>query len=81
MRLAHIAVEIAQKRIARLLMRRMPESEALAFVEAWESLVDAKIWELRRSIENERDETRRRFYEVHPALNPQIAPLQVTFTP
>lgn len=71
MRLAHIAVEIAQKRIVRLLVRRMPEAEALAFVEAWEALVDAKIWELRRVLEAERDETRRRFYEVHPTLHPE----------
>ena len=71
MKLAHIAVEIAQKRIVRFLTRRVSETDAREAVEVWSALMDAKILELRRMLEDERDETRRRFFEVHPTLHPE----------
>lgn len=72
MKPSKIAHDLALMRYARVLIRRkVPASEAEELANAVNEIVQAALHILRAEIEHERDETRRRFYEVHPELHPE----------
>ena len=69
---SRIAHNLALMRYARLLTRRkVPVIEAEELASAVNEIVQTALHIMRAEIEAERDETRRRFYEVHPELHPE----------
>jgi hypothetical protein len=67
-----IAHNLALMRYARLLTRRkVPATEAEELASAVNEIVQTALHIMRAEIEAERDETQRRFYEVHPDLHPE----------
>lgn len=71
---AMMAIDLAEKSLVRLMLRRpgMSEREAKDLIQGMSALIDAKVLLMRREIEANLDETRRRFYEVHPSLRPTL---------
>ena len=72
MKLAHQSTEIAKGRLELLLLRlKVKERDAVELTKAFMDLASSLDLERQRAMEDERDETRRRFYEVHPTLHPE----------
>jgi hypothetical protein len=71
---AQIRNSIAHMRVIRMFLNvfKLSETNAEEAARTIEDLVDAKILELRRDLEGERDRTRRHFYTTFPQLNPNL---------
>ena len=80
MKISAIASEIAHRRLVRLLMRcfKLHEGDADELTRTIGSLIDAKVAHKVAELEAERDETRRKFFALHPSLK---APPNVVVPP
>jgi hypothetical protein len=68
-RIAHDLALMHHKSL--LITFKISEAQADALTRSVDNLINTAIQLFRAEIETERDETRRRFYEVHPNLHPE----------
>ena len=70
---SRIASNLAQLRLVRLLTTRfkLPDGVAEELMHAIRDVALTVVQELRAELEAERDESRRRFYEINPTLHPE----------